>query len=233
MAQKIIATHNGGFHADDVTAVAVLLLLYPDAQLIRTRDAELVAAADFAVNVGGIWDPQAGRFDHRQRGFDGRRPSGVMYASSGLVWAAHGLQFVQRVCPLAREALAARVHQLVDDELVQYLDQMDTGQAQVCPGAFGLSSLVAAFNTTREEESALHSEYGTGQAGLGAELAARLELSHFLQATKMVQTVLKRVVRQIADELSTADAMRTASVGCEGGAAAQRAWPGLAARGVP
>ena len=62
-----IATHNGSFHADDVFGVAVLMLLHPGAELVRTRDEQVVAAADFAVDVGGEWDPARGRFDHHQR----------------------------------------------------------------------------------------------------------------------------------------------------------------------
>ena len=85
-----IATHNGSFHADDVFGVAVLRLLYPGATLLRTRDAALFAGADFAVDVGGEGDAARGRFDHHQRGFEGARASGVVYASAGLVWAAHG-----------------------------------------------------------------------------------------------------------------------------------------------
>ena len=78
----VIATHNGSFHADDVFGVAVLLLLHPGAELVRTRDAELSAKADFAVAVGGEWDAGRGRFDHHQRGFRGARESGVVYASA-------------------------------------------------------------------------------------------------------------------------------------------------------
>jgi uncharacterized UPF0160 family protein len=48
-----LATHNGTFHADDVFGVAVLQLLHPGAELVRTRDPETIAKADFAVDVGG------------------------------------------------------------------------------------------------------------------------------------------------------------------------------------
>ncbi len=44
----IIATHSGKFHADDVWAVAVLDLVFPDSDLVRTRDPEVIAAADEA-----------------------------------------------------------------------------------------------------------------------------------------------------------------------------------------
>ena len=86
----IIATHSGKFHADDVWAVAVLDLVFPGRELVRTRDAQVIEAADFAVDVGGVWNPDSGRFDHHPKGFQGARPSGVVYASAGLVWKTYG-----------------------------------------------------------------------------------------------------------------------------------------------
>src|SRR3712207_2394728 len=93
----IIATHSGKFHADDVWAVAALYILYPQADLIRTRDPERIATANFVVDVGGIWDPQSGKFDHHQKGFNGARPSGVVYASAGLVWKECGARCVAEI----------------------------------------------------------------------------------------------------------------------------------------
>ncbi len=148
-AAPLIATHNGAHHADDCFGVGVLLMLHPCATLIRTRDAAQVAAADFAVDVGGQHDPAAGRFDHHQKGFDTRRASGVLYASAGLVWDAHGRDLVRLLSPsLAAEDVQA-VWQSVDDELVQHLDMADTGAAQGAAGYFGLSALIDAYNTSR------------------------------------------------------------------------------------
>lgn len=144
----VIATHNGSFHADDIFGVAVLLLLHPGAQLIRTRDMETIAQADFAVDVGGEWDAARGRFDHHQRGFAGARASGVVYASAGLVWNAHGAALVEKCFALQDGPLAQRIADALDTELVQHLDRADTGVAHGAPGLFGLSALMSQFNTT-------------------------------------------------------------------------------------
>ncbi|RCW75509.1 MYG1 family protein [Pseudorhodoferax soli] len=141
-----IATHNGSFHADDVFGVAVLRLLFPEATLLRTRDAALIAAADYAVDVGGEWDAARGRFDHHQRGFDGARASGVVYASAGLVWAAHGPALVAQQCGVTEPTLVQAIADSLDRELVQHLDRADTGAANAAPGLFGLSALLAQFN---------------------------------------------------------------------------------------
>ena len=73
LEQKTVATHSGSFHADDVFGVGILMGVFPSHTLVRTRHDALIDAADFAVDVGGIWDADTGRFDHHQRGFNGAR----------------------------------------------------------------------------------------------------------------------------------------------------------------
>jgi len=145
-AAVVIATHNGTFHADDVFGVAVLMLLNPGAELIRTRDTQAIANADFAVDVGGEWDSSRGRFDHHQRGFAGARKTGVVYASAGLVWEAFGTTLVERTFGLGDQGLAEAVAGDLDVELVQHLDRADTGASHGAPGIFGLSALLSQFN---------------------------------------------------------------------------------------
>jgi len=52
MPQTII-THDGKFHADDVFAVAALLILNKDAKVVRTRDSRVILGGDIVVDVGG------------------------------------------------------------------------------------------------------------------------------------------------------------------------------------
>ena len=54
MRTTLIATHSGSFHADDVFGVAVLAALSPDHRIVRTRDPQEIAPADFVVDVGGV-----------------------------------------------------------------------------------------------------------------------------------------------------------------------------------
>ena len=63
-----IATHNGKFHADEVFAISLLRRLerFADAEIIRTRDTELLKTADVVVDVGGQYDPSTHRYDHHQ-----------------------------------------------------------------------------------------------------------------------------------------------------------------------
>ena len=59
---KTIITHDGKFHADDVFAVATLLLILrresPSVSIVRSRDSALVARADFVIDVGGQYNEE-------------------------------------------------------------------------------------------------------------------------------------------------------------------------------
>lgn len=116
MTQTIV-THNAKFHSDDVFAVATLLLLYPEAKIIRTRDEEEIKKANIVVDVGGIYNEQSMRFDHHQIGGAGKRDNGVEYASFGLVWKKFGEQV----------AGSKEVARIIDQILVQSIDAGDNG----------------------------------------------------------------------------------------------------------
>jgi uncharacterized UPF0160 family protein len=162
----VVVTHSGKFHADDAWAVAVLFILFPDSELIRTRDAAIIEAADFAIDVGGIHDPASGRFDHHQKGFDTARQSGVPYASAGLVWREYGARCVaalalehtgQTLSPDACQQMAYAI----DADIVQYLDLSDVGAAKNAPGGYGLSAVVSGYNPNWMDEQRLG--YGVAQ----------------------------------------------------------------------
>ena len=143
----VIATHDGSFHADEVFAVAALSLLGEPTQVVRTRDPEMLKAADLRVDVGFRDDAQTGDFDHHQRGFEAGRPNGVRYASFGLVWREFGV----RICGGDAEVAAA-----VDETLVQTVDANDTGQRlteTIVDGVrpFSISAVIGGFNASWDE----------------------------------------------------------------------------------
>lgn len=112
-----IVTHNGYFHTDDLLAVATLLIKYPEAEVIRSRDEDIINSADIVVDVGRVYDPLKQRFDHHQKEGAGVRESGIPYASLGLVWK----EFGEELSGGQREA------QVVDDKLVAPIDASDNG----------------------------------------------------------------------------------------------------------
>ena len=51
-----IGSHSGNFHADDVFAVAALILMHPEYRILRSRDPEIWKECDYLVDVGGVYD---------------------------------------------------------------------------------------------------------------------------------------------------------------------------------
>lgn len=116
--RKILVTHPGGFHADDLFATAVLSIVFDGrVKIIRTNDQEIIDKADFVYDIGLIYDPEINRFDHHQKGGAGERKNGLPYASFGLVWKKYG----EQVCG------SKEVADRVDRKIVQPIDASDNG----------------------------------------------------------------------------------------------------------
>lgn len=201
----LIATHSGKFHADDVWAVTVLDLVFPGCDLVRTRNMGIIAGADFAVDVGGVWDPKAGRFDHHQKGFSGARESGVVYASAGLVWKEHGPRCVaqiaqQHVSHALSEESARQIAYAIDGDLVQYLDMADTGAAKNAPGSYGLSAVISGFNPNWLDE----------QAASSPAAADELRLAQFRRAMEFIREILINAVKYRVSGLLALEQVRKA-----------------------
>lgn len=94
-----IATHDGTFHCDEVVACMLLRELYSGSTIIRTRDEEKLQKATIVVDVGGRYDPSAGRFDHHQLEFTKRWPGCdiTQLSSAGLVWLHYGKAILNQI----------------------------------------------------------------------------------------------------------------------------------------
>ena len=144
MNDKTIVTHNGNFHADDVFSIAALKCIFPSFNLIRTRDLEVIAKADIVLDVGGVYDPDTGRFDHHQRGGAGQRENGIPYSSFGLIWQKYGVEICQGNQELANS---------VDADLVSTIDAIDCGHVEGVAQGISLSQTISMFNPTWQEDS--------------------------------------------------------------------------------
>lgn len=126
-----IATHNGKFHADDVFSVALLTELFPDAQVVRSRDPQVLDSADLVLDVGGVYDVAKQRFDHHQLS-SGARDNGVLFSAFGLLWKEYGLRY----CEGNRD-----VWRRIDSRLVVAIDAVDNGQDLYRLTGFGINPL--------------------------------------------------------------------------------------------
>jgi len=100
-----LVTHNGKFHTDEVFGAAMLSYLYPNIEIIRTRDMRIISKAfddnnTIVIDVGLIYNPQKDAYDHHQASFNtsyygGRR--GINMSSCGLVWKHFSWEIVDKM----------------------------------------------------------------------------------------------------------------------------------------
>ena len=85
MIKNSLATHDGTFHADEVSACALLLLfgLIDREKIYRTRDPKVIEQCEYVCDVGKIYDPEKKRFDHHQLSYHGT------LSSAGMVLNGH------------------------------------------------------------------------------------------------------------------------------------------------
>lgn len=126
MTPAYLVTHSGGFHADELLSSVILTRLFPQAQIIRSRDeAWITPGADRIIyDVGRAYDAAAGVFDHHQRPAP-LRPDGQPYSSFGLVWHHHGRAYLAALA--VPEADLDAIHAGFDRDFVLPIDLMDNG----------------------------------------------------------------------------------------------------------
>jgi len=179
-----IVTHNAKFHTDDVFAIATLLILYPDVEVIRTRDEELIKSADIVVDVGQVYDAEHSRFDHHQVRGAGKRENGIQYASAGLVWKKFG----------EKVSGSREVAGKIDSSIVQFVDAADNGQdviSSIIPESFPftINGVIDQYRATWKEEQNWD--------------------ERFMEAVRLAQTIIKREIKIATDMLEGAKIVET------------------------
>lgn len=171
--KKIVATHNGTFHADDLFACATASLYFKEKnqpfKIIRTRDKSKIEKADVVFDVGGILNPSINRFDHHQKEGAGLRHNSIPYASFGLAWKHFGLE----LCAGDKD-----VWEQIDKSIASPIDATDNGVDIIKPifdGIFpysGAQTLLAHAPTWKEDESKMD-EIFLEQVKKAAEILSR------------------------------------------------------------
>ena len=160
--QPTIAVHDGKFHADDVFACATLrLMLNSSCKIVRTRDQKIIDAADYAVDVGCVYDAEKKRFDHHMSGGAGVRSNGIPYAAFGLVWKEYGAAISAEISSLRSDA-AVEIAARVESRLVCPIDADDNGislaesKGDITP--YGLQNFFSTYRPTWKEDPAMHDQ---------------------------------------------------------------------------
>ena len=128
-------THSGVGHPDDGFAWVMIKKLFPNLELKRSRDQNIIRDAFIAFDVGGIYDLNSRRFDHHQRSFKEKRSNGIPYSSFGLIWKHFASDL-----NLSRDEIKK-----IDEILVQPVDAVDNGY-YIDNLNWGVGSAINAFN---------------------------------------------------------------------------------------
>lgn len=137
MTNKLkIGTHNGAFHCDEVLACSMLKYLpeYKSAEIVRTRDPNLLDTCDIVVDVGGVFDPSKHRYDHHQKTFSDTMSSllpgkkwETKLSSAGLVYAHFGKRIIEQILQTKDGALVEKLYDKVYEKFVEEIDAVDNG----------------------------------------------------------------------------------------------------------
>lgn len=183
MTIAFLVTHSGGFHADELLSSVVLTRLFPQAQLVRSRDADWITPAPDRIiyDVGRAYDARAQIFDHHQREAP-LRPDGQPFSSFGLIWQHFGADYLRALN--VPEADLPALHQAFDAGFVLPVDLVDNGA--LSPSTAGplladltlpvlLESLKPVFDETapEAEDRAFHAALGIARAFVEAAIARK------------------------------------------------------------
>lgn len=128
---RSFGTHDGTFHADEVTACGLLIVFdIVDPDLVnRTRSPQLLKQCEYVCDVGGAYDPKRKLFDHHQVTYTGDLSSAGMvlkYLKEGSLIEPDEYEFLNR-------------------SLIQGVDAHDNGKAMQVKGYCTFSNVVSNF----------------------------------------------------------------------------------------
>jgi uncharacterized UPF0160 family protein len=139
MNTKSFGTHDGSFHADEVTACALLLLFdkIERSKILRSRDESKLKDCEYVCDVGGIYDPKLKRFDHHQVGYQGD------LSSAGMVW-----KYLKE-----QKVVDEKTYDFFNRSLLWGVDAHDNGRAHLESGVCTFSQVISNFIPAAYEAS--------------------------------------------------------------------------------
>lgn len=126
-----VGVHDGSFHADEVSACALLIhfgLVKRD-KVIRTRNPDILKNCEYVCDVGGIYNPQLKRFDHHQVEYRGD------LSSAGMV-----LLYLKD-----QNIFSLSMYEHLNHSWIMGVDAHDNGRCTVDIGTSTFSHIIANF----------------------------------------------------------------------------------------
>jgi uncharacterized UPF0160 family protein len=176
---RSFGTHDGTFHADDVTACSMLLSLglIDEDKIFRTRDSALLNRCEYVCDVGGIYEPDVKRFDHHQVDYTG------IFSSAGMI-----LEYLRTT-----KLLTQKEADFLNNSLIKGIDAHDNGKDPQLPGYCLFSHVISNFNPVHHEATAeeLFTAYLKAVTFTTSHLNRLLERFRYNQSSKTeVQKVM-------------------------------------------
>lgn len=137
--KRSFGTHDGTFHADEVTASALLIVfnLIDRDKIVRTREPAVLEKCEYVCDVGGIYDPSLKLFDHHQADYQGP------LSSAGMI-----LNYLKQ-----EGLLTAKEHAMLHHTMIMGVDAHDNGLDPAIAGVATYSHIIANFQPIRHESS--------------------------------------------------------------------------------
>jgi uncharacterized UPF0160 family protein len=103
-----------------------------DAEVIRSRDDDVLSKLDMLVDVGSVYNPETLRFDHHQRGFNETfsPKHTIKLSSAGLVYKHFGKEIISKITVLEDPELIDLVYNKVYNSFIEGIDAIDNGVPQ-------------------------------------------------------------------------------------------------------
>ena len=134
----VFGTHSGKFHTDEALGLAIRCMMLENPHkiiIIRSRDPAMLDKCSELFDVGHIYDPEKGLFDHHQKDFnecffqDTKNEDKTFMATSGLVYKHWGKRMIASLYPEAA-ASDPLLHELYNElytDFVEAIDASDNG----------------------------------------------------------------------------------------------------------
>ncbi|KVH95283.1 Metal-dependent protein hydrolase [Cynara cardunculus var. scolymus] len=205
---KRVGTHNGSFHCDEALGCFMIRLTnkYFGAEIVRTRDPEVLQTLDAVLDVGGVYDPSQDRYDHHQKGFAEVFGHGftTKLSSAGLVYKHFGTEIIAKELQLDEgHPDVQRLYLAIYKSFMEAIDaidnginQYDTDQPPKYVNNTHLSSRVGKFNldwTDPDQSSEKENEaFQKAMALAGSEFldSVRFHVKSWLPARSIVMECL-------------------------------------------
>jgi len=144
---RLLITHCGRFHADEIFATVILYLAFNgNVSLLRNdRPPRYLKIPHVVYDVGH--EVGYSRYDHHQCGGNGVRANGIPYASAGLIWRDFGTIVLQN--NNVPDEFVNIIWKVIDSRLIQPVDALDNGHTMTTEcAAFSITKAISNFNPT-------------------------------------------------------------------------------------